>query len=65
MNKNLTCIKLALVMLVLLLSMQPAQVSAALGNIEFSSLTNRDGLSNRQVKAILKDQIGYVCLCTQ
>ena len=65
MNKNLTCIKLALVMLVLLLSMQPAQVSAALGNIEFSSLTNRDGLSNSQVKAILKDQNGYVWLGTQ
>ena len=65
MNTKLTYLKFALVALALLLSMQPAQVRAAFGNIEFSSLTNRDGLSNSQVKAIMKDTNGYIWLGTQ
>lgn len=64
MNKNLVYLKFVLLMMILL-SMQPVQVMAAWDNIEFSSLTNRDGLSNSQVKAILKDQNGYVWLGTQ
>ena len=53
MNRNLAYLKHVLIMLVVLLTMQPVQVRAAFENIEFSSLTNRDGLSNSQVGAIL------------
>ena len=47
------------------LLLQPLQMRAALQNIEFSSLNNRDGLSNSQVNAILKDKTGYVWFGTQ
>ena len=65
MDKNLTYLKLALIAIVLILTMQPVQVKAAFENIEFSSLTNRDGLSNSQVSGILKDNNGYIWLGTQ
>ena len=65
MNRNLAYLKHVLIMLVVLLTMQPVQVRAAFENIEFSSLTNRDGLSNSQVGAILKDHNGYIWLGTQ
>lgn len=47
------------------LLLQPLQMRAALQNIEFTSLNNRDGLSNSQVNAILKDKTGYVWFGTQ
>ena len=65
MNRNLAYLKHVLIMLVVLLTMQHVQVRAAFENIEFSSLTNRDGLSNSQVGAILKDHNGYIWLGTQ
>ncbi len=34
-------------------------------NVEFSSLTNHDGLTNSQVGAILKDTRGYIWFGTQ
>ena len=66
MNKMKTnCLRNVLVMLVLVLLVPSARVMAAYENIEFSSLTNHDGLSNTQVSAILKDTRGYIWFGTQ
>ena len=58
MFKNLNLLRQALMVLGFVLLLQPLQMRAALQNIEFSSLNNRDGLSNSQVNAILKDKTG-------
>lgn len=58
-------LKHALAMLFCMLLMQPVELRAAYENIEFSSLTNHDGLSNSQVSAILKDARGYIWFGTQ
>ncbi len=63
--KNLNLLRQALMILGFVLLLQPLQMRAALQNIEFSSLNNRDGLSNSQVNAILKDKTGYVWFGTQ
>lgn len=63
--KNLNLLRQALMVLGFVLLLQPLQMRAALQNIEFSSLNNRDGLSNSQVNAILKDKTGYVWFGTQ
>lgn len=65
MFKNLNLLRQALMILGFVLLLQPLQMRAALQNIEFSSLNNRDGLSNSQVNAILKDKTGYVWFGTQ
>ena len=65
MFKNLNLLRRALMVLGFVLLLQPLQMRAALQNIEFSSLNNRDGLSNCQVNAILKDKTGYVWFGTQ
>lgn len=65
MFKNLNLLRQALMVLGFVLLLQPLQMRAALQNIEFSSLNNRDGLSNSQVNAILKDKTGYVWFGTQ
>ncbi len=38
---------------------------AVAGNIEFTKLNNRDGLTNSHIQAILKDHLGYVWFGTQ
>lgn len=63
--KNLNLLRQALMILGFVLLLHPLQMRAALQNIEFSSLNNRDGLSNSQVNAILKDKTGYVWFGTQ
>ena len=63
--KNLNLLRRALMVLGFVLLLQPLQMRAALQNIEFTSLNNRDGLSNSQVNAILKDKTGYVWFGTQ
>lgn len=63
--KNLNLLRQALMVLGFVLLLQPLQMRAALQNIEFSRLNNRDGLSNSQVNAILKDKTGYVWFGTQ
>ena len=63
--KNLSYLKLALLLLGMMLLMQPTETRAALNNIEFTPLSNRDGLSNSQVGAILKDKNGYMWFGTQ
>ncbi len=65
MFKNLNLLRQALMILGFVLLLQTLQMRAALQNIEFSSLNNRDGLSNSQVNAILKDKTGYVWFGTQ
>lgn len=65
MFKNLNLLRRALMVLGFVLLLQPLQMRAALQNIEFTSLNNRDGLSNSQVNAILKDKTGYVWFGTQ
>lgn len=65
MFKTLNLLRRALMVLGFVLLLQPLQMRAALQNIEFSSLNNRDGLSNSQVNAILKDKTGYVWFGTQ
>lgn len=65
MFKNLNLLRQALMVLGFVLLLQPLQMRAALQNIEFSSLNSRDGLSNSQVNAILKDKTGYVWFGTQ
>lgn len=65
MFKNLNLLRQALMVLGFVLLLQPLQMRAALQNIEFTSLNNRDGLSNSQVNAILKDKTGYVWFGTQ
>lgn len=65
MFKNLNLLRQVLMVLGFVLLLQPLQMRAALQNIEFSSLNNRDGLSNSQVNAILKDKTGYVWFGTQ
>ena len=65
MFKNLNLLRQALMVLGFVLLLQPLQMRAALQNIEFSSLNNRDGLSNSQVNAILKDKTGYLWFGTQ
>ena len=46
MIKKQNCLKHAIVLFLLLLLMQPGRAWAAYENIEFSSLTNHDGLTN-------------------
>lgn len=65
MFKTLNLLRRALMVLGFVLLLQPLQMRAALQNIEFTSLNNRDGLSNSQVNAILKDKTGYVWFGTQ
>lgn len=66
MNRNKTnYLKHVFTMIFFMLLMQPLEVNAAYESIEFSSLTNRDGLSNSQVNAILKDARGYIWFGTQ
>ena len=65
MFKNLNLLRRALMVLGFVLLLQPLQMRAALQNIEFTSFNNRDGLSNSQVNAILKDKTGYVWFGTQ
>lgn len=66
MNRiKINYLKHVLAMLFFMLLMQPVEVRAAYENIEFSSLTNHDGLSNSQVSAILKDSRGYIWFGTQ
>ena len=65
MFKNLNLLRRALMVLGFVLLLQPLQMRAALQNIEFTSLNNRDGLSNSQVNAILKNKTGYVWFGTQ
>lgn len=48
-----------------MLSIASASAFGTYGSMEFNRLTNRDGLSNTQVNAILKDSHGYVWLGTQ
>ena len=55
MIKKQNYLKHAIVLFLLLLLMQPGRAWAAYENVEFSSLTNHDGLTNSQVGAILKD----------
>jgi ligand-binding sensor domain-containing protein len=63
--KKQNYLKHAIVLFLLLLLMQPERAWAAYENIEFSSLTNHDGLTNSQVGAILKDTRGYIWFGTQ
>ena len=65
MNIKQNYLKHAIVLFLLLLLMQPGRAWAAYENVEFSSLTNHDGLTNSQVGAILKDTRGYIWFGTQ
>ncbi|RHK09952.1 hypothetical protein DW079_08900 [Segatella copri] len=65
MIKKQNYLKHAIVLFLLLLLMQPGRAWAAYENVEFSSLTNHDGLTNSQVGAILKDTRGYIWFGTQ
>lgn len=65
MIKKQNYLKHAIVLFLLLLLMQPERAWAAYENVEFSSLTNHDGLTNSQVGAILKDTRGYIWFGTQ
>ena len=65
MMKKQNYLKHAIVLFLLLLLMQPERAWAAYENVEFSSLTNHDGLTNSQVGAILKDTRGYIWFGTQ
>ena len=51
--------------LLAVLAILPAGAFGTYGSIDFNRLTNRDGLSNSQVCAILKDDHGYVWFGTQ
>lgn len=51
MIKKQNYLKHAIVLFLLLLLMQPGRAWAAYENVEFSSLTNHDGLTNSQVGA--------------
>ena len=50
---------------VLALCLLTSTARAANEDIEFNRLTNRDGLSNSHINAILKDNKGYVWFGTQ
>ncbi len=66
MNRmNINDLRRFLIISLFMLLMQPLKMMAAYENIEFSSLTNHDGLSNSQVSAILKDSRGYIWFATQ
>ena len=65
MIKKQNYLKHVIVLFLLLLLMQPERAWAAYENVEFSSLTNHDGLTNSQVGAILKDTRGYIWFGTQ
>ncbi len=52
-------------MLFMLLTSPAIQAFGTYGAMDFNRLTNRNGLSNSQVNAILKDQQGYVWFGTQ
>lgn len=54
-----------LILVCWMLSIASASAFGTYGSMEFNRLTNRDGLSNAQVNAILKDSHGYVWLGTQ
>ena len=54
-----------LVMLLLAMKLLPCNAIGAYGAVDFTRLTNRNGLSNSQVNAIFKDQQGYVWFGTQ
>jgi len=51
--------------LLLMFILLPVGAYGTYGSIDFNRLTNRDGLSNSQVSAILKDDHGYVWFGTQ
>lgn len=58
-------IKLLSVLILLLLVVKPAKAVPDIHlELEFNQLTNRDGLSNGQVNAILRDKRGYIWLGT-
>lgn len=68
MHKQDTTFKTLLIQIVYvftLCSLMPTVASAAEGDIDFSRLTNRDGLSNSHINAIIKDSKGYVWFGTQ
>ena len=48
-----------LVMLLLAMKLLPCNAIGAYGAVDFTRLTNRNGLSNSQVNAIFKDQQAY------
>ena len=66
-HKTKTIFKTLLIQLfyVLVPCMLSSMARASEGDIEFSRLTNRDGLSNSHINAILKDSKGYVWFGTQ
>ena len=64
-KNNYLSFGLSTLVLFLILLMRPGETRAEYGNFEFNSLTNRDGLSNSKVSAILKDARGYVWFATQ
>ena len=54
-----------LMMCLLFFILSPIHAQGIYGPVDFNRLTNRNGLSNSQVNAILKDSRGYVWLGTQ
>ena len=59
-------LRLLYVNLVLMLLAMPAYGNLPQQlNLEFNTLTNRDGLSNGQVNCILQDNRGYMWFATQ
>lgn len=67
MHDNKTTFKTLLIQVfyVLVLCLVSLTARASESDVEFSRLTNRDGLSNSHVNAILKDNKGYVWFGTQ
>ncbi len=57
--------KICRLMGLVLLLVNSLTLDAAIGNVEFNVLDNRQGLSNSQVNAILQDDRGFVWLGTQ
>lgn len=54
-----------LMLCILMLSHSPIRAIDMYGSMEFNRLTSRNGLSNSQVNAVLKDSHGYVWFGTQ
>lgn len=68
MHKHDTTIKTLLIQVVYVFTLcclMPTVASAAEGDIDFCRLTNRDGLSNSHINAIIRDSKGYVWFGTQ
>lgn len=68
MHKQDTTIKTLLIQVVYVFTLcclMPTVASAAEGDIDFCRLTNRDGLSNSHINAIIRDSKGYVWFGTQ